>query len=151
MVHVRVTRIRTRALAALTVLTVTWASFACSSSSEVTPGPPDAAVDAAPDAADAAVCQIPDNYGSPDCEDCMRASCCDVITACLADADCAALQTCALACQDGPDPQTNGQCKTACEQMHPAGNAKWQQVYTCWFTTRHDANHPGCDEPCTEP
>ena len=103
--------------------------------------------DAAPAPADASdagpSCPLPGRYGSPTCEACLRATCCDEITACVANAACAELQTCALDCLK--QETDAGGCKRQCEQSHPDGNTQWQKVYTCWF----DDPPMGCLVECT--
>src|SRR4051812_22558297 len=45
-----------------------------------------------------AMCNLGAHFGSPRCEACMSAKCCDKVTACAKDPSCAAMRSCALDC-----------------------------------------------------
>lgn len=98
----------------------------------------------ASDVSDAALtCDtLPGSYGSKSCNDCMKTTCCAVITSCEADPACKALQKCTLDCIQGPDA---GACyNQKCLVEHAAGKQIWDQVYACWYD-----DPPKCGVSCT--
>lgn len=84
-----------------------------------------------PDAADAAVeCPaVPVSSGSPRCVACLAERCCDVFTACAANASCSPLLQCVVACQRKPDA---GGCIDACIANDPDGEDGFLAVEQCW-------------------
>src|SRR5437899_177888 len=95
-------RILLAPLAGMSSLTVVAA--ACDDTT--TPSAPlDAGADSPSEITDASVssdgepmCDLHGKFGSPECERCIAAKCCDKVTACANDPSCAAMQSCALGC-----------------------------------------------------
>lgn len=91
----------------------------------------------------AASCALPATYGSLECNDCMRAQCCDPITTCEADPDCKVLAKCITDCLPVPDA---GGCRNACLDTYPTSRATWDALEGCWFGP---ASVKGCLTQCT--
>ncbi len=66
--------------------------------------------------------------GSATCDGCMKQSCCTVIAACGANADCVALDTCLSKCPSGASGQA---CGDACYQQHTEGATKADAIDSC--------------------
>jgi hypothetical protein len=66
--------------------------------------------------------------GDPTCDTCIDASCCAENTACVSDADCAALVACGDACRDDA-------CISACMSAHPSGATKLDTLSSCVQTS----------------
>jgi hypothetical protein len=78
-------------------------------------------------ALDGGTCTLSGSFGSPKCNECVQASCCDVIGACSADQACSARMACMFACADSPDA---GGCARVCAAEHP-DQGKWDEVESC--------------------
>jgi len=133
---------------------VTIAVVACSDDPKTTPavdGGNDSAteaavvLDAAAEAEAGPACQatsLPGSYGSKQCNECMAATCCGVITTCEADPACKKMQACTLGCLNAPD---GGACYAQCKADNPDGQTNWDPVDKCWFTDPP----AGCLVSCT--
>ncbi len=72
-----------------------------------------------------------------ECDQCVAASCCQELTACLESADCAAVTSCIFdECEVG-----DSECNDACQAAHPIGYAILEEYVACW-----DAQ---CMRPCS--
>jgi len=107
----------------------------------------DALADASPplDAGDgeaATTCELPGPYGSPECNRCLAERCCDVISACVADPECRALDACNRACIGDRDA---GGCRAGCVLRNPEGEEQLKKLDACGS----DRAPAGCFDVCT--
>lgn len=110
-----------------------------SSGSDAASALPEADADAGPRAADAAdavdttaaECPLPERLGSPRCEACIKAACCDVIGACADDPACRTVLSCAQACLLDSAASTAGPCIEQCKEATPKGAAKYTTFDDC--------------------
>lgn len=73
------------------------------------------------------------------CDQCVAASCCEELSACLESEDCEAVTKCIFDdCEVG-----DTECNEACQTAHPTGYALLEAYADCW-----DAN---CQLECTSP
>ena len=101
--------------------------------------------DAAPHEAEAGSCPLPGRLGSPLCEECLSARCCDVIVACADDAPCATVLSCARKCLlDGAGSTANA-CIEQCVLATPAGTEKYRAFEACIVA----APPQGCAYDCS--
>ena len=89
------------------------------------------------------MCDLHGKFGSPECERCIAAKCCDKVTACANDPSCAAMQSCALGCLLLTD---SSGCYSQCVPKYPDGQTLWQPVATCQYGTPVEET---CRIPCT--
>jgi hypothetical protein len=69
--------------------------------------------------------------GDDQCTRCLKERCCDEINACEADAPCAKLRHCLLACSGGIDES----CINTCYLKYPDENGKYKPVNDCRFSS----------------
>lgn len=81
--------------------------------------------------AEAGSCPLPGRLGSPLCEQCLSARCCDVIVACSADTPCATVLSCARKCLLDSAASAAGACIDDCVAATPSGREKYQAFDTC--------------------
>ncbi len=101
-------------------------------------------MDAGSDADAAPSCALPRSFGSPDCNACVAAKCCNEVTACQANETCKALMQCAYDCllleADA------GGCLEGCHATYPAARALWDSFEACTYTNQPE---DGCILYCT--
>ena len=73
-------------------------------------------------------CTLGINYGTPQCDACMSASCCAADNACMNDSQCTALISCMNNCSDQ-------QCYQNCTSSYPQGSQKLDAIGSCMQTS----------------
>jgi hypothetical protein len=73
------------------------------------------------------------NTGRPNCDTCVKTTCCTQVNACDSDPDCVAADDCTSLCvqQYGANQAASQQCQSQCMAQHPLGGQKLSTVYQC--------------------
>lgn len=85
----------------------------------------------APDAPDAPACPLPLRLGSPRCETCLSALCCEKVYACTDDPACHTVLSCARACLLDTGADSAAPCIEQCKKDTPGGATKYEAFDGC--------------------